>query len=105
MIGANSFPLIFILETFVSLPAVKSLNRFWTDYHDRPPDKQINMLCPHCLKPQRGAFNYYFTKRFNICFDCVSKEAAGVCPEIPPDMANEIWSEFAEMPIKWKYPE
>jgi hypothetical protein len=62
------------------------------------------MICPLCKQKQTG-WDYLFCERYGQCFDCISKEASGACPEVPIEMANEILSEFAKMPIKWKHPE
>jgi hypothetical protein len=58
------------------------------------------MYCPHCLRKQQG-FDYLFTEKFGICYDCVCNDALGVDERVPMDMANEILAMFDGVRVKY----
>ena len=58
------------------------------------------MYCPMCLRKQKG-FDYLFTERFNVCYECMCYEAVGVDENVAKEMANEVLKEFDNVTVRY----
>lgn len=53
-----------------------------------------------CLRKQKG-FDYLFTERFNVCYECMCYEAVGVDENVAKEMANEVLKEFDNVTVRY----